>query len=109
MCLVPPRLRQMFEQIFHQIVELFLKVFQDRRVVVFRDVLFDELGFTFVSSLALLHFWELRVRRLSIFRQLVEEICIIVISTTVAHSFQRLLILHIVEEPDNDAAEKERP
>lgn len=55
MSLVSPRLRQVLEQIFHQVVELFLEVLQDRRVVVFRNVLLDELGFTLISSLALLH------------------------------------------------------
>ena len=65
-----------------------------------------------ISALALLHLRELRVWRLAVFSQFVEEICIIVIvgassSTPIPHSLQRFLILHIVKESNYHSAEKQ--
>ena len=95
----------MFQQVFHDIIEFALEVLKDARIVVLGDVFLDEHAFSFFSSLSLLDFRELWVRSLAIFCQIIVEICIALISST-PDSIKSLLILDIVEESDDDAAEE---
>ena len=54
--LVAPSLSQVLQQIFHNIVKLALKVLKNAWVVIFADVLFDQLALPLFSSLPLLNF-----------------------------------------------------
>ena len=106
MSLVSFRLSEVFQQLLHEVTEFLLKVLENRRVVVLRDVLLDELTLSLFLVLTFLHLGQhflVRVRTFLFF-----VIVHLLVRIPLA-SVENVLVFHVVEEPDDDSREEESP